>query len=289
MFRTIKVKLAAAESNLEPILRTALLYTKACQIALNYGFKKKTYNKSKINAGTYDQIRQEMPDLPSALVQCARDQACEMLRREKLRTLSIKKNIQVRYDKRTFSFYPESGCVSLATVDGRLKFPVLIYDYCKRYLTGTYTYTNAQLIVRRGKEVFFNIQCEIEGYATDSNNDILGIDRGILNIVTCSDNSFVNSKHLRNVKGKYQYLKAKLQSLGTRSAKRKLKKLSGRETVRSGYKSCHCKRDSSKQATRYHCCRRIANKQKEKEWKEVQQTTWELELRTAAYIVKVQS
>lgn len=232
MFRTIKVKLAAAEGNLEPILETAALYTKACQIALNYGFKKKTYNKSKINAGTYQKIREEMPKLPSALVQCARDQACEMLRREKLRTLSIKKNMQVRYDKRTFSFYPESGYVSLTTVEGRLKFLVQIYEHCKQYLnSGTYTYTNAQLIVRRGK-VLLNIQCEIEGYyiSTNPNNDILGIDRGILNIVTCSsDNSFVNSKHLRNVKGKYQYLKAKLQSLGTRSAKRKLKRLSGRE------------------------------------------------------------
>lgn len=50
-----------------------------------------------------------------------------------------------------------------------------------------------------------------------------------MNIVTCSDNSFVNSRHLRAVKGRYQYLKAKLQSLGTRSAKRKLRKLAGRE------------------------------------------------------------
>ncbi len=124
--------------------------------------------------------------------------------------------------------------MSLTTVDGRLNFPVQIYEHCEKYLNGTFTYTNAQLIVRkRGKEeVFLNIQCEIEGYyiATNPNNDILEIDRGILNIVTCSsDNSFVNSRRLRKVKAKYQYLKAKLQSLGTRSAKRKLKKLAGRE------------------------------------------------------------
>jgi putative transposase len=40
---------------------------------------------------------------------------------------------------------------------------------------------------------------------------------------------FFNSKHLREVKGRYQYLKRKLQHLGTHSAHRKLRKLSGRE------------------------------------------------------------
>lgn len=45
----------------------------------------------------------------------------------------------------------------------------------------------------------------------------------------CSDNTFFNSKHLKNVKGRYQHLKAELQSTGTRSARRKLKDISGRE------------------------------------------------------------
>jgi len=58
---------------------------------------------------------------------------------------------------------------------------------------------------------------------------VLGIDRGVKNIAVLSNNVFFNSKHLRKVKGRYQYLKRKLQHLGTRSAHRKLKKLSGRE------------------------------------------------------------
>ncbi|MGC8585449.1 MAG: transposase, partial [Thermoplasmata archaeon] len=58
---------------------------------------------------------------------------------------------------------------------------------------------------------------------------VLGIDRGIKNIAVLSNNIFFNSKHLREVKGRYQYLKRRLQHLGTRSAKRKLRKISGRE------------------------------------------------------------
>ena len=223
MFRTIKVRLIG---NIESLVQTATLYTKACQTALDYGFQNKTHSKSKVDSGTYDTIRDTLKQLPSGLVQCARDQACDMLKREKLKTLSTKKTLQVRYDNRTFKFYPESEYVSLSTVNGRQEFQIKVYDYCKQYLTGTYT--NAQLVIRKGR-AFLNVQCEIEGYPTNDNNQVLGIDRGILNIVTCSDNSFVNSKDLRDVKGRYRYLRAKLQSLGTASARRKLKKLSGAE------------------------------------------------------------
>lgn len=223
MFRTIKVKLTG---NVEPLVKTAVLYTQACQLALDYGFKNKTHNKKKVNAGTYTQTRKQIPQLPSALVQCARDQAAEMLKREKCRTLSTKKRLQIRYDKRTFKFYPETGYVSLNTVAGRLNFPVMMYEYAKQYLHGQFT--NAQLVVRKNG-IFLNVQCKLPSVPQTSNNSVLGIDRGIMNIVTCSENSFVNSRHLRTVKGRYQYLKAKLQNIGTASARRKLKRLSGAE------------------------------------------------------------
>ncbi|MGC9176793.1 MAG: RNA-guided endonuclease InsQ/TnpB family protein, partial [Thermoplasmata archaeon] len=58
---------------------------------------------------------------------------------------------------------------------------------------------------------------------------VLGIDRGIKNMAVLSNNMFFNSRHLRDVKGRYQYLKRRLQHLGTRSAHRKLRELSGRE------------------------------------------------------------
>ena len=224
MFRTIQVRLTG---NTEPLLRTAMLYREACQIALDYGFENKSCDKNRVDDGTYKKIRKQIPQLNSALVQCARDQACELLKCEKLLRLPRKKRLQIRYDRRTFKFYPDSGLVSLSTVMGRLSFPIKVYDYCKRYLCAKYT--NAQLIVRKGA-VFLNIQCKLADVKLiTGKNRVLGIDRGVLNIVTCSDNTFANSIHLRNVKGKYRYLRAKLQSLGTASARRKLQRISGAE------------------------------------------------------------
>jgi IS605 OrfB family transposase len=116
--------------------------------------------------------------------------------------------------------------ISLSTCHGRKKVNVKVYDYCKQYLHGWFS--NAQLIIRKDK-IFMNIQSKLPDIKQKLGDKILGIDRGVTNIITCSDNTFYNSKHLRKVKGNYQYLRTRLQSVGTRSSRRKLKKLSGRE------------------------------------------------------------
>jgi len=223
MFRTIKVKLLG---NPTPLTATAKAFNEACQKVLDYGYEKRVHNKSKLNKATYHEIR-SVSTLPSALVQTARDEASEMLKRVKFKVKPEKKQLSIRYDGRTFKFYPDSGYVSLTTVMGRLTYQFKKYDYMDNYKGD---YTNAQLIIRHDV-AFLNVQVKMPDTPALAKREpkVLGVDRGILNIVTCSDNTFLNSKKLRNVKGRYQYLKSNLQHLGTRSAKRKLKRLSGRE------------------------------------------------------------
>ncbi|MHB8372770.1 MAG: RNA-guided endonuclease TnpB family protein, partial [Thermoplasmataceae archaeon] len=76
MFRTIKLKLPYDSS----LLETGKRFREACQIVLNYGFSEHTYNKNKLNRATYESVRKEIPTLPSALVQTARDTASESLK-----------------------------------------------------------------------------------------------------------------------------------------------------------------------------------------------------------------
>ena len=147
-----------------------------------------------------------------------------MLKRLGFRKIE-KKHLSVRYDKRTFKFYPDSNRVSLTTVFGRLNFPFKHYTYMNRWKG---EYTNAQLLIQ-GKKAFLNVQVKLLDPPRIEGSETLGVDRGITNIAVCSDNTFYNSKHLRAVKGRYQHNKQALQSVGTRSAKRHLKRLSGRE------------------------------------------------------------
>ena len=225
MFRTIKLKLPYDRI----LIETAKQFKEAAQIVLDYGFENKTFNKNKLNKGTYRSVRERIPTLPSALIQTARDTASEALKATELKKKIKRKSLTIRYDNRTFKFYPDSHTVSLTTVKGRLVYPVAHSPLIDKYKG---EYTNAQLVIdEKRNRIFIMVQVNVPDKEVVKKEDVkvLGIDRGVKNIAVLSNNVFFNSKHLREVKGRYQYLKRKLQHLGTRSAHRKLKKLSGRE------------------------------------------------------------
>jgi len=225
MFRTIKLKLPYDRT----IIETAKQFKEATQMVLDYGFENKTFNKNKLNKGTYKVVRERIPTLPSALVQTARDTASEALKATELKKKIKRKSLTIRYDNRTFKFYPDSHTISLTTVQGRLAYPVAHSPLIDKYRG---EYTNAQLVIDEKKNrIFIMVQVNIQDKEVIKKEDVkvLGIDRGIKNIAVLSDNTFFNSRHLREVKGRYRYMKRRLQHLGTRSAHRKLKKLSGRE------------------------------------------------------------
>jgi IS605 OrfB family transposase len=201
-------------------------YNQACNECLQLGFKKKTWNKNIIHKKTYSKIREKY-ELQSSLVCASRDQASEMLKREKCKRLPFKKRFSsIRYNVRTFWFKTKEQLLSYSTINGRKEVKISIPKYFKPYLKGkvkamTLSYRNGKL---RGQLIV-----ELPDVKKLKVKKVLGIDRGILFPVVTSDNNFFDSKKLRRIKGKYQYLKSQLQSKGTRSAKRHLKVLSGKE------------------------------------------------------------
>jgi putative transposase len=223
MFRTIKIRLERTAD----LVQTVSVFNQACQRVLDWGYGNKEYNKTRLHRATYRGIREDCPSLPSALVQTARDQASDMLKRDKFKHKIRKKPFSaIRYDKRTLSVFLESGYCTISTVFGRMRYSFVLAESYWQYMT--WKVQNAQLIVGR-YACFLRIQVESEAPPLNNGDRRLGIDLGINNIAVCSDNTFYNSKYWKNVKGRYQHLKAELQSKGTRSAVRKLKELSGRE------------------------------------------------------------
>jgi len=223
MYRTIKIKLDRSNE----LVQTARLWNAACQDVIDYGFAAHDYNKTRLNRATYSNLRSKYPALPSALIQTARDQASDMLNRLKFEKKPIKTSLgSVRFDTRTMKVFLESGYCKLTTVFGRRRYDFRLPEYYQRY--ATWTVTNAQLKIAKNA-CYLNIQVEQPDPEITTGNNRLGVDLGINNIAVCSDNTFWKSGHVKAIKGKYQYLRSKLQSLGTRSAKRKLQRLSGRE------------------------------------------------------------
>jgi len=78
-------------------------------------------------------------------------------------------------------------------------------------------------------KVCFGLFCFKKDISLRQINSAIGIDVGINNLAVVSDNQFFRNGSTKQINRKFNYLRSILQTKGTKSAKRLLKKLSGRQ------------------------------------------------------------
>ena len=122
----------------------------------------------------------------------------------------------------------KENTIKFTTIKGRIEVPFLRYPFANKKWKNIST--TCELQYKYSKDEWYIIVfLNIEPQQVKSENKVLGIDRGCKHIAVLSNNKFFNSKELLRVKNKYNYLRKKLQSKGTKSSKRLLRRLSGKE------------------------------------------------------------
>ena len=226
MIRTIKIKLPVSP---EVFLPTINAYTEAFNYVCSIGYSQKDFNNISLHKKTY---KITSTYLPSQLAISSRMKAYATLKPLKYLIKDNKiecpssKRMSILYDIRSFSTAFDKGIVNLLTLKGRIKIPIKVPEYFKKYLT--WRRKSATLFIRKNK-VFLNIVFEKENPIVEQSNITTGIDRGINNIAVCSNNKFYSGKNTKKVCKKCQTLRSALQSCGSKSAKRHLRKLSKKE------------------------------------------------------------
>jgi IS605 OrfB family transposase len=211
----------------DDLRNTIKLSNQACQECINIGMKANTFNKTRLHHLTYRIIRKAHPELNNSLVTAVKDQASDMLKRLKLKIKPTKKqDSSIRLNHNTFRLLTDSNLVSISTINGRKKYAVKIPSYFSKY---DFRGSESARIRTKKRRIFIDIIAEIITPKAKKIKNIIGVDRGVYNPAVTSDNTFFNSRKLREVKGRYRHLKGCLQRAGTRSAKRHLCHLAGRE------------------------------------------------------------
>ena len=225
--RTIKIKLNISPDGIKPTLEA---YTNAFNYVCQVGWQDKDFNGVSLHHKTYQATRVY---LPSQLAVSARMKATEALktardRLKKKQAVSCPQSslCSIRYDAKSYNIWFDRNEVSLLTVDGRKKFPIIVPEYFKQYLD--WRRASADLFLRR-TGVFLHIAFEKEISDAPLTGEVVGIDRGINNLAVTSNNQFFGGGHIKHVSGRYEKLRSKLQSCGSKSAKRHLRKLSKKE------------------------------------------------------------
>lgn len=236
------VRLAIDENPL--VAETVRTFNAACNLFLQLGHANGTSSKKRLQELGYAQARRRWPTLQSSLVQGARDQAADMLERERKRPftkrekrlklpkpLPVKRDLSaIRYNERTFKAFLDRREVSVSTVGGRLRIPLRIPSYFEKWLGPESRVASVRIGKKEGRWVL-DLVMDLPDVPLREVAEpvVVGMDRGIVNTAVLSTGQFFNSKALRNVRGRYRHVRRGLQAAGTRSAKRHLRLLSGRE------------------------------------------------------------
>lgn len=229
VLRSITFKLRLSQTDSEALLSTMKSYAKAFSISAKWGYDNRSWNKVENHKATYKHVREAIPELPSSLVQGARDCACESLKADKCKTLPERKPLAaMRYNQRVINVNLVYGIATIASVNGRIKASFFVPEHHKEYLSWKIKSSTVSYD-RKSKVFYLHVALEHSDPEKVEEVKVLGIDRGIVNIAVCSDNRFFNSKQVKNARAKNAYLRKELQSKGTKSCKRKLKRLSGKE------------------------------------------------------------
>lgn len=236
------------------LTETMQQFTHVFNQVCTYGWQSHEKNGVKLHHATYYQLRAQFPHLNANVLIQARVKATEALksaftwqtRKEAAYPKKVTKALKqgkpappfkpvkcphsllcpIRYNERTYGLSWTQRVVTLSTIHGRVILPFTVPAYCNQYIG--HPMTSADLLLRRGKW-WLHVVVSVPEPSVPKDDTVIGIDLGLNRPAVTSQRHFLGSPHWKEVDRRYFRLRRKLQSKGTTSAKRHLKKLGKRQ------------------------------------------------------------
>jgi len=221
---TLKVKLCPDEAQFDSLLKTMERFNEACNFISDVAFEHHMANKVALQKLIYQEIRAKY-GLSAQLTIRAIAKVVEVYKRDKSIQPIFKPHGAMVYDQRIMGWKGVDR-VSILSLDGRLIVPYVGYDYFDNR-TNRFR-GQADLMLVDGVFYFCPIVDVPDGEPIKVGG-VLGVDLGIVNLAVDSDGETFSGDKVEEVRSKSSKHRASLQSTGTRSAKRRLKRISGRE------------------------------------------------------------
>jgi len=225
MLQTLMVRLDPSPEQHKMLCETMKRFNEACNHIAETVFALHSANKVEVQKTVYYPIREEF-GLSAQLTILAIRKVCEAYKRDKSIKPEFRLDGAIVYDQRVLSWKGLEK-VSLVTLNGRQTIPVRIGEYQRARMDRIRGQADLILV----KNVFY--LCVVVEAPEASPYDpvgVIGVDLGIKNLAVDSDGEVHSSQQIQETRTRSDSLKARLQHCGTKSAKRHLKKLSGRMT-----------------------------------------------------------
>jgi putative transposase len=221
---TLQLQLIPTAEQKDVLLSTMERFNAAASFAAKVGFEAGVFSQPSIHKLAYAEIRERF-GLSAQMAVRAIGKAVEVFKRDKETCPAFEPRGAITYDERILSFKGLDK-VSLWTLSGRMVFPLVYGEYQGQ----RFDRIKGQVdLVYRGGMFFLYATVELPDEAPIEVKDFLGVDLGIVNIATDSDGNTHTGGSVEKVRHRRHGSRRSYQKTGTKSARRRLKRMARRE------------------------------------------------------------
>ena len=235
--RTLRLPLVLSDEQFSTLTPVFDLYNQAWGKVVSWCNRNKSTSRTRLQKELYHPLRETYPELPSQYVSILLREGAGAVKswnsnnpKRKWGLKAVRRRKTLSLDARLFSVRGALLTVSTRVKTPRLRLllPEIPTWFTERYPEGKLN--AAKLGVTRSGKPYINLIYRVpQPPQPPTSGETLGVDRGLYKIAVTSKGGEYTSNQVRAARRKYQHNRATLQQKGTRSAKRRLKAMSGRE------------------------------------------------------------
>ena len=198
----------------------------ACDWLADLAANTKTRRQFDLHKLAYAELRSWFDLSAQAAVRCIAKVADSLKAGDKKTRRSFHRHAAQPYDERIFRFLPDQDAVSIWTLTGRERIPFACGDRQRALLARAKGQVDLMFV--RGKWML-SATCDANEGALIGADDALGIDMGIVHLAVDNSGKSYSGAQIDNVRRRQHSRRRALQKVGTRSAKRALRRASGKQ------------------------------------------------------------
>ena len=222
---TAKVKLLPTPEQVDHLKQTLETANDACNYISEQAWDTKTFRQFPLHKLAYHDVREKFPLSAQVVVRCISKVSNTYKLDHKTRHI-FRPHGAIAFDNRILSWKIHEMTVSIWTIGGRQTIPFAAGMRQMELLLQQRGESDLCLI---NKEFYLLSVCDVEIPKPIDVEGILGIDLGIVNIASDSDGEQFSGEGVDDNRRKFEHRRKNLQKKQTKPAKRKLRKISGKQ------------------------------------------------------------
>jgi IS605 OrfB family transposase len=220
-----QIKLLPSSEQGNALRKTLEVANAACNYISTQAWDSKTFRQIPIHKLAYYEVKEMFGLTAQVVVRCI-SKVADAYKLDKKSKRTFKPRGAIAFDNRILTYKLESMELNIWTVEGRQKMSFACGKHQLELLKGQHGESDLCLV--KGK-FYLMVVCDVETPKPIDVEGVLGIDLGIVNIASDSDGGGFSGAGIEDTRRKFEHRRRNLQRNGSKSAKRKLNKISGKQ------------------------------------------------------------